>query len=479
MLTNSMTQFQQLLPALPHDKKAELAQDLFAQVRARAKDDFEFFVVHVFSASFDKFVDGQYIRDVAKHLADNNFTMDVTGRDHFKSTRLYADIMWALLHDAETGFEGHYFSYTKDLASYHLAKIKEMVANNPYYTGITDLKKQADGVLGYSWNGGAKMTVKPAGLLTFKRGIHANRIYIDDALRDPENKMKPTVILKINRVMKAEVLSMVNKGGICRIVGTPQTPEDFFFDPLMQERFNTWITPAIQDEPNKIALWPEWKTYQDLMDLRNLLGDKIFNAEYMASPVYSEDSYLQKPKLMPLVREENYRYQIHESLKHEIVVAGFDIGKKVHPSHLAVFVRKQVGDKITYRQIFTKWMDGWDYRAQLEYLVEAINCFNISILRYDNTRGEFEGFGEQNMLPHAMKPVVFNAKNQTSIAAHMGSVVDRGDITFVNDARQTSQILAVNNDLDAMSGPEGHGDSFWSVGMAIYEDIRQPNLRFL
>lgn len=408
--------------------------------------------------------------------------MDVTGRDHFKSTRFYADIMWNLLRDAEGGSEGWYFSYSYELAAYHLSKIKEMVRDNPIYYDIVDHKSTAESVLSYSWPGSKKrITVHPGGLLAFKRGIHADHIYVDDPLRDPENKLKPTVITKINRIVKTELLPMINKGGTCRIVGTPQTPDDFFFDEGMQRTFKTWITPAIIDEVQKLVLWPEWKSYDDLMLIKDQQGEKIFAQEYMASPVYSEDSYIEKPMLLAVIdpKLEPLKFKEHTELNDAMVVAAFDIGKKRHPSHLAVFKRIQREDVVRFVQLFSKWMDHWDYKDQLDYLVNAINYFRIHQLRYDNTRGEFEGFKEQGKIPPQMKPVTYNNRTQVAIAAQFGTAVEQKNIKLLNDARQTGQILAVTGDLQAIESPEGHGDSFWSVATAIYEDKKERKVRWL
>ena len=82
--------------------------------------------------------------------------------------------------------------------------------------------------------------------------------------------------------------------------------------------------------------------------------------------------------------------------KGRTVIAGFDIGKKTHPSHLAVFgvvkalVREKVDDKesLVWKdvlvQLCSKYMDGWDYTDQIEYLKKAIFHFKIDKLFYDN-----------------------------------------------------------------------------------------------
>lgn len=454
-------------------------------IEKRAVDDFDYFINNVFALSFDEFVSGQYVSDVAAHMDANPYAMYITGRGHFKSTRLYARLMWHLLrfkHNRKSK-EGWYFSYNKDMSEYHLSKVRELIAVNPFYTGLTNYKSQTESVLGFAMlahgqtlDRAPKFVVKPTGLLVFKRGIHADLIYVDDPLKDPENKLKPTTIIKVNRIIKSELLPMVNKGGECYVVGTPQTNDDFFFDAELHTRFATWFTPAIIDLVKKIPLWPDFYSYEDLMQIQAAIGSKIFAQEYMASPVYNEDSYLNRQQLIEACVELCWKKKDWTSaLRNSVVVGGFDIGKKVHPSHLALFIKTFYTDKNgkewpRYRQIFSYWMDGWKYEKQYKFLNDIVALFNVSTLYYDNTRAEFEGFAEQGLLDPALEPITLNTRNQTKMAATLDTLLERGDITFINERRQQSQLLAVDNTLDALESPEGHGDSFWSNAMATSEN---------
>lgn len=470
--------------------KARLAVEI-ARQKSRGPDGFRWFVYNVFSASFDVFVGGKYINDVCAHVQDNHFTMDVTGRDHFKSTRLYADIMWNLFTDEGKGWEAQYFSYNTTMASYHLKKIKQMIARNIFFAGMRDHKPTSESIIDYTWaSRDMHMTVTPQGLLGGVRGIHAERLYLDDPFKTEQESvlLEPAQIKKINDIVLGDLIPMVKKGGYFRIVATPQTPNDFLFDKGedgksgFQSMFATWIVPAIIDEPNKIALWPEWKSYEELDRIRSV-NVKKFNKEYMAMPASSANSYIDKDQLLALsVIPSQYSWAPHPDLDNATVVAGFDIGKKVHPSHLAVFIRTAKTNPDTqetnfaYEQIYSMWMDGWDYYKQVEYLNRAIEWFNIDRLRFDNTRAEFEFAIEQNILNRRhTTPVTLNLKNESSFAAYFGSMVDRQQVTFLNEARQISQLLAVTNDLKAVEGPDGHGDSFWSCAMALFEDRVQSS----
>lgn len=447
----------------------------WAKRQSRKEGGFTYFVNNVFAAGFEKFVDGEYINDVCERMEAHDWTMDVTARDHFKSTRLYAEVMYDIF-TAERDLEAHYFSYISTMSRYHQEKIKQLVSNNPFFVRIVDLNPMSNSIIDYS-NGKARYKCTPEGLLSFKRGIHADRIYVDDPLKDPENKLAPLVIHKINKAIKTELYPMVNKGGKCRIVGTPQTNDDFFFDEELGKKFTITILDAMKDEPNRISLWPEWKTFEELEEIRNTIGERTFNQEYRATPAYSEDSFISRKVLMPLINPE--LVNLKQYTGRNDVVAGYDIGKHAHPAHFAVFERLVNQKEIRYRQILSKWLDNWDYIDQIEYLVEAVKMYKISVLRYDNTRGEFEGFVEQRKVPNQMKPISFTMKTKNAMAVNLDSVTTSGRVELINDKRQTDQILSVTSDLQAFETPEGHGDSFWSICMALYDNERQPNIRWL
>ena len=438
--------------------------------RLSRKYGLPWFIKHIFSKSFDKgtFIHGNYIDEVAKRMSDNAWTMDISARDHFKSTRLYAEIMYDIF-TTDKDIECHYFSYQQGMSAYHLSKLKKMIEANPFFKGFVDLSPMALSAINY-FNGQATYHAMPEGLLSFKRGIHAERIYIDDPLKDPENKLAPTVIYKINTIIKTEMFAMVKKGGICRVVGTPQTNNDFFFDEQLQRKFSVAIRPAIVDEAKKIVIFPEWKSYEELCEIRDTIGDKAFNQEYMTKPSYSESSYIERKDLQAVVDASLAQATKYEG--NNDVVAGFDIGKKAHPAHLAIYERwtdKEDG-KYHYRQLVSKWFDGVEYKEQLDYLLWAIDNYRIDVLRYDNTRGEFEGFEEQGLLHRCMKPVQFNVKTNNAMAVSLNTIIREQRCTMIDDVRQIDQLLQVNNDLQAIESPQGHGDSFWSNALAMWEE---------
>lgn len=449
------------------------------EVISKSLDSFPYFVNNIFALSTDilknkTWVGGEFVDDIAGWLQANEKTIRVSAKDHFKSMSFYAHIMWKILRLSmtEESRELQYFSYKGSMAAYHLAKIKHAIFCNPYFEGVQDHKSRAEGVISYSWNGQQFITVEPWGLLEFKRGIHCNDIYVDDPFQDPDNKLVPVKIKKINDIMKNQILDMAQNE--IHIAGTAQTNHDFFFDKEFGRRFAVRILPAIKDEKNMIALWPEWCSYQELQAKRRERGEKIFNQEYLVKPVYSENAFLDKAKLEAVINPElpNYTPIAWEKVKAERKknkerddydkVAGWDLGKKAHPSHFVLFEKR---DKKRV-QLISKWFDGVDYQDQLAWIKQVLETFGVYRCYFDGTRGELEMMMESGELPAEMESVHFTVKSKHSMATAIDKSVGNKEIELINDDRQTTQMLMVTNDLQAPETPDGHGDSFWSIGLS-------------
>ncbi|MBU2060115.1 MAG: hypothetical protein KKB38_20585 [Gammaproteobacteria bacterium] len=446
----------------------------------RAQDSFEVFVNEIFPHSTglfpNGFIRGSYVNDICALLQNNKKTVRVSARDHFKSTAFYAHFMWKILCSFGQSLEAHFFSYQNAMARYHIEKIKSAIKTNEFFDDLRDKKLTAESVVSYTWDGQNYITLKPHGLLEFKRGIHAPLIYVDDPFQDPANKMVATIVYKINDIFRSQILDMVQDE--LHICGTPQTNEDFFFDNALMKSFATKISPAIVDEKNKIPLWREWKNWEQLQQIRRERGEKTFLQEYLCMPTYTANAFIDKKRLFELVNVnlKNHSAMMRRETKNS-VVAGFDVGKKSHPSHLAVF---EIIDG-HFVQLHSMFMDGWDYVRQVEYLNEAIKNLGIDVLFYDATRGEFESFVEQGTLSDKAKPIVFSMKTKNSMAAQLDKHLTNGTIEFINDSRQLAQMLVVTNDLNAIETPAGHGDSFWSIALSLNfeNEPAQPSIIIL
>lgn len=441
------------------------------EIVAKAVCSSKHFVNDVFSQSFEEFISGEYVNKTAVFLRRYSKTCRVSARDHFKSTSFYNHFMEEILRFADVDYdrEYHYFSFGVDMAGYHISKIKNLIKNNPFYSSLEDLKSTAEGVILYRWkNRKAVFSMEPHGMNSFKRGLHCNGgVYVDDPFQDPASKLDPKVIYRVNDIMKTQVIDIPSGGAFLHIAGTAQTKDDFFFDRDFLKRFEVRVLPAILDFKNQKVLWQEHMDFEELMARKAERGEKIFNQEYMCSPVYSENTFFSEDQVEEMSFDiENMAFNREHDFGDDDVVAGWDLGKHRHPAHFTVFDIKGDPEEGEWVQVHQVFFDGWDYVKQLEYIETCIDNFGIDKVFYDNSRGEMEVLAEKNDLPSELVGVQFTSKRKNSMATEFDKKRTNAKIKLIKDERQKRSILSVQSNLIAVETPSGHGDAFWSISLA-------------
>lgn len=470
-----------LLPILPSKNELEPTSLKAAFV------NFGCFFFYWFSLGIQR-VDGfdytpDHLWDVCDRLQFNRRTSTQAPRFHLKSTVTEGFVAWKMWRMERIWNEWDYMSYTADLGEYHTKRMKRYIQEMPEifeeYKSLSD----AESIIYYQ-HGKRKFICAPCGIMSFKRGRHPTGMICDDILKDPAVKLDLSQLKKIERAFVEEVENMPRED--LHLVGTPQDQEDLFFQKQKDPKFNCKIYTAEADPTNKVALWENNPSFawEELMKKRaaNL---KMYLKEYMCMPVRATDAFISLDQMNALIcsRLKNYPLTKPPIIRSRTVVGGFDIGKKTHPSHFAIFVQSRrkyltrridkqtnkVVEKMEHRliQVHSKFMDGWDYIDQIEYIKNAISIFKIDKLFYDNTRSEFESTDEAGNLPGEMEGVSFTVKEKFSMATEMDIAFTQKIILLLNDDRQKRQMLSVDCDLKAQETEEGHGDAFFSVGLAI------------
>tara|TARA_R110000765_G_scaffold238530_1_gene341230 strand:+ start:47 stop:1690 length:1644 start_codon:yes stop_codon:yes gene_type:complete len=400
----------------------------------------------------------------------SNYTA-VLPRAHFKSTILgHAFAVWLLL-KAKTDTRVLYLSYSDTMAKYHMSEINKEVARNPKISKwIRNEVPKADYTFRYRHANGSSLEIEHGGLFSFKRGMHVNGALIaDDILKDPENPLNLSQINKIEEHFMTESMFIPNKGVPVVVMGTPMLPGDILAKLETDSRFKYRKLPAFDPVPGRRVLMPELYSEEWLLEQQKA-KPKSFASEFLLKPFLSQESYFSEDDIAKVLDYTLRSYPAnhkHEFPEADRIYAGFDVGKKRHPSHLVIF--KKSGDNI--EQIHQTWLDGWDYTAQIEFLNEVAQNFNLTKGYIDNTRGELEDRG----LDAKWWPMHFTVKSKMTMAQIFETYVHEGNTKLLADERQTSQILSVNNELKAPETPMGHGDAFFSIAMALqacYESSR-------
>jgi hypothetical protein len=389
-------------------------------------------------------------------------TARVAPRKHIKTTVNLGYLAWKLLRMERAYNEWDFMSYTQEMSEYHLKRGKRYINAIPEIFGDYQALTDAESIWRYEHEG-REFVCEPSGVLTFKRGKHPHGMILDDILRDPEKRLDITQLKKIETIFLEEIHEMPLYE--MHITGTPQDEEDLFTTLEKMPDFFTRRYPAILNTATKEVLWHEFFPYERLEKIRENIGDKAFNKEYLCRPVRGEEGYFKAQALDKIILPKwtGFRVGMPHNLR-EYCFGGFDLGKKTHPSHLAIFGVNRKGWLV---QVLSKWMDGWDYIDQLDYLKGIIQDFKVAKLYFDNTRAEFEGFYEEGKLPSEMEGLTFTAKNKFTMATELDRMVTQDKIRLVDDKRQKRQLLNVDNDLKAVETAEGHGDSFFSICLAV------------
>ena len=429
---------------------------------------FHEFLVNIWSQSFDNpeyfkvWHVGQVAEDIEYCMQKGLNYCAILPRFHFKSTLLgHAFSVWRLL-TAPRDCSVLYLSYSDGMAKYHISEINKAIARNPQLMEwMVNRAPKADFSARYSVNN-KPMDIRHGGLFSFKRGMHVNGALIaDDVLRDPENPLNISQVTKVEDHFMTESLFIPLKGVPVIVLGTPMMPGDLLSKLQEDERFFSRVLPALDPVPGRRVLMPELYSEEWLLQQQKA-RPKSFASEFLLVPHFSTEAYFEEEDISKC--EDETLRSIPASRKYRkpegaFLFAGFDVGKKRHPSHLVIFER--IGE--VCKQVHQSWLDGWNYSDQIEFLNEIADNFDIDRGYVDNTRGELEDRG----LDFRWKPLTFTVKSKNTMAQIFEEYVHSGKLKLLKDERQKQQILSVNNELKAPETPMGHGDAFFSIGMAL------------
>lgn len=407
---------------------------------------------------------GVICEDVERALQEGKYYAAVLPRYHLKSTVLgYAVTVWSFLKSAKSRFgsSGMYLSYSDGMSTYHISEIKKAIRRNEQLKEwLQDRVPEADFSFRYLIDG-TQVDLHHGGLFSFKRGTHVNRVLIaDDLLRDPDNPLNLTQLMKAEEHFMTESLYIPVEKAFVVVLGTPMAPNDLLTKLRDDERFIYRFMPALDPVPGRRVLCPEIRSEAALL-AEQRSRPRSFASEMMLQPYLSTSTYISDEEIR--LCEKAGLTSLDPYKKHnfgsEVTVAGFDVGKKRHPSHLVVYTSKNG----ILTQVHQAFLDGWPYVRQIKYLNDAAESFGIDWGNIDNTRGELE---ERGLHP-AWKFVTFTVKQKRTMAQIFEEFVHNKKLEMIPDERQRSQITCVDSDLNAPETPLGHGDSFYSNALAM------------
>jgi hypothetical protein len=467
---------------------------------------------------------GDYVKRSCNFLQNNKHTMYLGPRQHFKSVRFYAYIMWVIWKNIKDNknIRINYFSFNQDLAEMHVKNIKDFIKKSIFAQyGLIDLQAQAKTSASYTWDKNVSVdkqktvSISSSGIMGGVRGIHCEYLFVDDPYRDDRNQntaVEPLTVSTINSIFDKSIFPMPVQGGEFHVIGTPQSKGDIFFQERYKRFFRTREEPVCKivfneetKEDEEVALWPEMfpmrvspeEESQGMLSieiLRATIPAPEFNQEYMCRPRTSSDSYFESERIQKsidlghekdLVNWDFSKFEIkdlYNKTKPKFgfsVYAAYDPGKKRHPGHFVVMQKE--GDTLV--QLLSKWFDGWDYAytvpekpSQFSYIQEAIKFFGVRYGWMDNTNGVLSTAVEQKLFP-GFKDIHISHTARGGYASALEQVLGTNQFLLVDDPRQARALLGVLSNLTMIEEKDHHAEPFTTLGMlASYVLKRQPTL---
>ena len=154
-------------------------------------------------------------------------------------------------------------------------------------------------------------------------------------MRDPENPLNATQITKVEDHFLTESLFIPLKGVPVIVLGTPMMPGDLLSKLQDDDRFKSRVLPALDPAPDRRVLMPELYSEEWLLQQQRA-RPKSFASEFMLIPHFSTEAYFEDDDITKCEDANLKNYPIskgYEVDRDEQLFAGFDVGKKRHPSH--------------------------------------------------------------------------------------------------------------------------------------------------
>ena len=204
-------------------------------------------------------------------------------RDHWKST-IFSVVfpLWRILY----GERGCLISNSQAQASDLLDRIKYFLENHPFfqYYGFKPERPRI-------WHKTAlecsnKSTIITKSFGTPVRGGHYHWVVVDD----PLSERMPYSMEYVKNYFKRAIVNMVIPQGRLILVGTPLRFDDLIMETLNNPNYAAKHYQAVLDWDEKKVLWPEYYSWDRLMERREKIGTLAFDQEFQCQPVDESSS---------------------------------------------------------------------------------------------------------------------------------------------------------------------------------------------
>lgn len=306
----------------------------------------------------------------------HKYLLILCARSHGKTTK------WSIMDTIYEGFRtGNYqqliVSAGSGQSNLIIRDIRTIVENNEILSRLADFKHWSTEFLAF--NGGFIIS---RGIGAEIRGLHPNRVVLDDILRSDE-KMSAS---KIKAFVMEDIIPAIRpKNGDLVIVGTKKDATDIFseIEELIKEGAKRWKFfrfPGILDMEKKIVLAEDIHTFKDLMEMKKTMGTLEFNKEILCEAM-AEGSRIFPENLLQLAKDRSLSYE-YKAEKGALYYAGADLarsGSVSADSTACLFIKNdQRFQRFVVAELYHK--KGIKIKNQVKDVAVLCDKFNQAIL---------------------------------------------------------------------------------------------------
>lgn len=235
--------------------------------------------------------------------ADNDNTMDLWSRGHYKSTIITFGLnLWDVTKDSEQRIG--IFSHTRGISKSFLRRIKHTCESNPNLSAFfpevfwKDPKSEApkwsedDGLILKRQGAWQEATFEAWGLVDAQpTSKHFTVLNMDDVVT-VESVSTPDQILKVEDTFRVALNLCDTHSYKKRLIGTHYSYVDLY---STQEKTGAWkVRRRLCTEEGTYPGTPVLMSQAELLERRKLMGIYVFNCQMMLSPVSEENQVFQK-----------------------------------------------------------------------------------------------------------------------------------------------------------------------------------------
>ena len=423
-------------------------------------------------------------------LSGNTYAAVMCGRGHLKTSFILT--YCAYMMNKHRNFRALYVSATLDQALNKLEQFEELCRRS-FWLKHNIAKGEDDG----SWRRSAKQfkngsRIQAASVGKSLEGPHVHLIILDDILAEFPKYSDEKVIYYIKRV----VMPMRLPEGQITLVGTQKRINDATqWIKESPEWKHVWHPALLEDGTPR---WPEYWTYERLMQEKESMGSRAFESEYLLNPIDPESSLITWEVLNPCLDHDLELNVIPD--KYELVM-GVDravgIDQRNDETSYCILAWNRDTQE---RHLVYQWTGkvkaegaGW-LKAQVD------NIVSLSA-RYNPTKIMIESNGFQRLVVHAAETLTGLpiSKHNTGSEKHHGQIgipsialkIEQGlyTIPYSDSCRKDPKVgtkKLVEGLTQLVIGPngklEGHTPdavvSLWMCELAIQE-ITKKHLSFV